>query len=81
MTASLRRACADVSAPLGLVLEGGYAVDALAASMAAVVPVLGAPEVPAAADPTVHPLALAAWDRLARWWPEPAAQAGSMRRM
>ena len=81
MTGSLRRACADVSAPLGLVLEGGYAVDALAASMAAVVPVLGAPEVPAGGELPVHPLALAAWDRLARWWPEPAAQAGSMRRM
>ena len=46
MTASLRRACAEVGAPLGLVLEGGYAVDALAASMAALMPVLGAPDVP-----------------------------------
>jgi acetoin utilization deacetylase AcuC-like enzyme len=81
MTASLRRACADVGAPIGVVLEGGYDVDALAASMAAVVPVLGAPEVPAAVDVAVHPLALAAWERLARWWPEPAAQAGSTRRM
>ena len=81
MTASLRRACADVSAPIGLVLEGGYAVEALAASMAAVVPVLGAREVPGAVDVDVHPLALGAWERLAAWWPEPAAQAGSMRRM
>jgi acetoin utilization deacetylase AcuC-like enzyme len=81
MTASLRRACAEVGAPLGLVLEGGYAVDALAASMAAVVPVLGAAAVPEAVEVEVHPLALAAWERLARWWPEPAAQAGSMRRM
>ena len=40
MTASVRRACAEVGAPLGLVLEGGYSVEALAASMAAVVPVL-----------------------------------------
>ncbi len=81
MTGSLRRACADVSAPLGLVLEGGYAVDALAASMAAVVPVLGAPEPPAGGELSVHPLTVAAWDRLERWWPEPAAQSGSMRRM
>jgi acetoin utilization deacetylase AcuC-like enzyme len=81
MTGSLRSACAEVGAPIGLVLEGGYAVDALAASMAAVVPVLGAAEPPAAVDVPVHPLAIAAWDRLARWWPEPAAQAGSMRRM
>jgi len=81
MTGSLRSACAEVGVPIGLVLEGGYAVDALAASMAAVVPVLGAAEPPAAVDVPVHPLAIAAWDRLARWWPEPAAQAGSMRRM
>jgi len=81
MTASLRRACADVGAPIGVVLEGGYAVDALAASMAAVVPVLGAASVAADGRVEWHPLAAAAWERLARWWPEPAAQAGSMRRM
>src|SRR5690606_26923410 len=40
MTASLRRACDAVGAPLGLVLEGGYDVDALSGSMAALVPVL-----------------------------------------
>ena len=77
MTASLRRACAEVDAPLGLVLEGGYAVDALATSMAAVVPVLGAPAVPGAVDVDVHPLARAAQERLARWWP----QSGTIRRM
>jgi acetoin utilization deacetylase AcuC-like enzyme len=81
MTASLRRACADVGAPIGLVLEGGYAVDALAGSMAALVPVLGAAEVPGAVDVAVHPLAAAALERLAPWWPDLAAQAGSMRRM
>jgi acetoin utilization deacetylase AcuC-like enzyme len=69
MTASLRRACADVGAPIGLVLEGGYAVDALAGSMAAVVPVLGAAEVPGAVELELHPLARAAWERLAAWWP------------
>jgi acetoin utilization deacetylase AcuC-like enzyme len=78
MTASLRRACADVGAPIGLVLEGGYALDALAASMAAVVPVLGASDVPAPVAVDVHRLARDAWERLAAWWP---AQAGSMRRM
>ena len=50
MTASVRNACAEVGAPVGLVLEGGYAVEALAASMAAVVPVLAAAEVPAAPE-------------------------------
>jgi acetoin utilization deacetylase AcuC-like enzyme len=81
MTASLRHACADAGAPIGLVLEGGYAVDALAASMAALMPVLGAPELPDAAPVERHPLAGAAWERLARWWPESAAQSGSIRRM
>jgi len=78
MTASLRRACADVGAPVGLVLEGGYAVDALAASMAALMPVLGAPELPTPVELELHPLAGAALERLAPWWP---TQLGSMRRM
>ena len=56
MTASLRRACLEVGAPVGLVLEGGYAVDALAASVAALMPVLGA-EVPPAVEVPRHPLA------------------------
>ena len=57
MTASMRRACADAGAPIGLVLEGGYAVDALAASVAALMPVLGAAEVPDAPELARHPLA------------------------
>ena len=40
MTASLRRACAAVGAPLGLVLEGGYSLEALTGSVAALMPVL-----------------------------------------
>jgi acetoin utilization deacetylase AcuC-like enzyme len=70
MTASLRRACAEVGAPLGMVLEGGYAVDALAASVAALMPVLGSASVPAAVDVAVHPLAEAARERLAPYWPQ-----------
>ncbi len=69
MAASLRRASAEVGAPLGLVLEGGYSVEALAASMAAVVPVLAAAEPAAAPDLAVHPLARAAAERLERYWP------------
>ena len=70
MTASLRRACADVGAPLGLVLEGGYSVEALSASMAALVPVLGGADVPPADDaPTTSrsPPRRARGSR--RWWP------------
>jgi acetoin utilization deacetylase AcuC-like enzyme len=78
MTASLRRACAEAGAPLGLVLEGGYAVAALAASVAALMPVLSAAGVPPAPVLSVHPLARAAWARLEPWWPEAAAHFGTM---
>ena len=40
MTAALRSACDAIGAPLGLVLEGGYDLGALAGSMAALMPVL-----------------------------------------
>jgi acetoin utilization deacetylase AcuC-like enzyme len=69
MTASLRRAAAAVGAPLGVVLEGGYDLGALARSMAALMPVLvddGAPD-PGSVD--VHPLAASAIERLSPWWP------------
>src|SRR3954451_369864 len=58
MTASLRRVGAEVGAPVGLVLEGGYDVGALAGSVCELLPVLGAAEVPddAVVDIDVHPL-------------------------
>jgi acetoin utilization deacetylase AcuC-like enzyme len=68
MTASLRRVCADLEVPLGLVLEGGYSVEALAASVCRLLPVLGAPEVPAAEEVPRHELADAAQRRLAPTW-------------
>ena len=48
MTASLRRACAAVGAPMGLILEGGYSLEALTGSVAALMPVLTADSPPAA---------------------------------
>jgi acetoin utilization deacetylase AcuC-like enzyme len=70
LTASLRRACEEVGAPMGLVLEGGYSLEALCGSVAALAPVLAAESAPAAADEVaVHPLATRAAERLARWWP------------
>jgi acetoin utilization deacetylase AcuC-like enzyme len=70
MTASLRRACADVRAPLGLILEGGYSLEALTGSVGALMPVLTADSPPAAGDAVaVHPLAEEAAVRLERWWP------------
>ena len=71
MTASLRRACEAVSAPLGLVLEGGYSLDALCDSVAALAPVLTAETAPALTQDAVaiHPLAQRALERLGRFWP------------
>jgi len=45
--------------------------------MAAIMPILGTPEPPAAGEPELHPLAAEACGRLARWWPH----FGAMRRM
>ena len=68
MAASLRRAAADVGAPLGVVLEGGYDLGALAGSMAAVMPVLVDAVAPAVDELAVHPLAARARERLARYY-------------
>jgi len=69
MTATLRAACDAVGAPLGMVLEGGYDLGALAGSMAALMPVLVDEATP---DPGVverHPLAAGALARLEPFWP------------
>jgi acetoin utilization deacetylase AcuC-like enzyme len=68
MTAAVRRAADAVGAPVGVVLEGGYDLGALAGSMAALMPVLVAATGP---DDAVarHPLAEEAVRRLAPWWP------------
>jgi acetoin utilization deacetylase AcuC-like enzyme len=70
MTASLRRAADAVGAPLGLVLEGGYDLGALAGSMAALMPVLVAETAPDPGPVERHPVADEAVRRLARWWPD-----------
>ncbi len=72
MTRSLRAVAADVGAPLGAVLEGGYALSALARSVAATLEALRAPAATAAAR-QVAPVARDARARLARWWPTLAA--------
>ena len=69
MAASLRVAAADVGAPIGLALEGGYDVDALARSFADTLEVLGADELPDAPVLSVHPRATAARARVAEFWP------------
>jgi acetoin utilization deacetylase AcuC-like enzyme len=69
MASSARLLAEEVGAPLGIVLEGGYALDALARCFADTLQIAGtatsveAPEVP------VHPLAGEAIARLAARWP------------
>jgi acetoin utilization deacetylase AcuC-like enzyme len=69
MTRSMRRCCEGLGAPLGAVLEGGYAPGALARSVAATLEELQAPVTAAEGDIGMAHLALAARERLAEWWP------------
>jgi acetoin utilization deacetylase AcuC-like enzyme len=70
MTRSVRRVGEELGAPVGCVLEGGYALGALARSVAATLVALQEPvtisdpdEVPA------PPVVAAALERLSEWWP------------
>jgi acetoin utilization deacetylase AcuC-like enzyme len=70
MAGSVRRLAERLDVPVGVVLEGGYDLDALARSVAEVLDVLGAPG--ALVEPASlaeHPLAAQARARLAQWWP------------
>jgi len=71
MARSLQRCCAELDVPLGAVLEGGYALGALARSVAATLEVLAAPVSPAdsGSDVGVAPATRAARERLREWWP------------
>jgi acetoin utilization deacetylase AcuC-like enzyme len=70
MTHSMLRACEIVRAPLGCVLEGGYALGALGRSVAATLEALATPTgSPIDGDRPVTPAAREARERLARWWP------------
>jgi acetoin utilization deacetylase AcuC-like enzyme len=68
MARSVRRLADELGVPLGVVLEGGYDLEALAESVALT---LGAIRGGARPDPgsAVHPLTGAAAQRLAPWWP------------
>jgi acetoin utilization deacetylase AcuC-like enzyme len=69
LAGSVRRLAAELEAPVGAVLEGGYDLRALAASTAAMLRVLTAPDPPSAPDVPVAPEARAAAARLAVHWP------------
>ena len=71
MTRSLRRTSEALGVPVGCVLEGGYALGALARSVAATLAALNEPlpepEPDAGADAPL--LVRQARERLAQWWP------------
>jgi len=69
MTRAIRRLSAEVSAPLGLVLEGGYALRALARSVADTMAALSGPLPVVDGEPTwLAPIASAARGRLEQYW-------------
>ena len=67
LAASVRDLGAELAAPVGLVLEGGYALDALARSVAATVEALGGDAPPPEAEP--DRVTAQAAEHLSRWWP------------
>jgi acetoin utilization deacetylase AcuC-like enzyme len=67
MSQSVSAACSELGAPLGCVLEGGYALGALARSVAVTMEALIDGAAPDANEAV--PLAATARERLARWWP------------
>jgi acetoin utilization deacetylase AcuC-like enzyme len=67
MAAAMRMLSRDLGAPLGFVLEGGYDLEALAASVAATIE--GALDAPAADPVEPGPLVTCARDHYSRWWP------------
>jgi acetoin utilization deacetylase AcuC-like enzyme len=69
MAASMRSVADELGIPLGIVLEGGYDLGALARCVVATLEVAGAPDPPSAQQPALHPLAEHARERLASHWP------------
>ena len=76
MAASMRGLADELDVPLGVVLEGGYDLEALAESTVATLEVVGAEEPVERPAVTLHPLAAQAAGRLAERWPLVGAVAG-----
>jgi acetoin utilization deacetylase AcuC-like enzyme len=73
MTRAIACACAHLAAPIGAVLEGGYALGALGRSVAATLQALStepAPDATSAPAAAVTPIAHQARTRLAEFWPQ-----------
>jgi acetoin utilization deacetylase AcuC-like enzyme len=69
MTVAVRRIASSLGVPLGLVLEGGYALSALARSVAATLAALSGPLPGVDGEPDwVAPIARAARERLSEFW-------------
>jgi acetoin utilization deacetylase AcuC-like enzyme len=73
MAASLRAVGAELEAPVGAVLEGGYALKALSRSVAATMEALAAPDAPGAAVAPLTDVAREAVARIAQGWPQLAS--------
>jgi acetoin utilization deacetylase AcuC-like enzyme len=76
MSASVRRLADELGVPLGIVLEGGYDLEALTESTIAMLEVAGADEPPEQGQIPLHPLAAQAAARLADRWPLVGTLAG-----
>ena len=76
MAASVRALADDLGVPLGIVLEGGYDLIALAESLVATLEVVGAEALVDRSPVALHPLAGEAAGRLADRWPLVGAVAG-----
>jgi acetoin utilization deacetylase AcuC-like enzyme len=76
MAASVRALADDLGVPLGVVLEGGYDLVALAESVVATLEVVGADAAAERPPVALHPLAADAAGRLADRWPLVGAVAG-----
>jgi acetoin utilization deacetylase AcuC-like enzyme len=69
MAAVLRATADELGIALGIVLEGGYDLGALARCVVLTLEAVGAAEAPAPAPVALHPLAARALERLAAYWP------------
>jgi len=69
MTRAVRAACGELGTALGFVLEGGYALEPLARSVAATMRELTPQARPPSGPAPRLPIAEAARERLERWWP------------
>lgn len=69
MAATMRGVADELGVPMGVVLEGGYDIGVLARGVIATLEQVGKETPDAPAEPAEHPLARAAKERLASYWP------------